>query len=442
MNTAIKTTKSATKFTGSRMIAAGGLIYAFVGALGLTVAQLSNAYMVLDPAVTMNRTVLGLGFQAFILLQGLTAPLVGLLIAKKGARFSYILGSTITAIMGALLAIFLGGNAVFYVLGFGVIMSYGCMSAGAIPTFTTLNNWYKLNRGRAISIALIIGATIAVFYPLITNWVIKLFSWHSGYWLVAGFAVIGLLLSIFVIKDKPADVGQEMDGGATAFKKGASKKSYISRVYQTMENKSALEAVKTPAFWFIGLTAFTCFAALNLNVSQAGLYFVSQGLTLDDVSVALSLKAIGGIAALLFCSFLIDRVEPIRVHGLAALLMGLGALVTVLVGGSMIIMIAYYVIVGLGFATHNACLPAELANIFGNVHYSKIHGWLLPIIAVLASFVPTIAGTVFDVTGSYVPAFIGLAIIGLAGFISSCLVRVPKTKVAANANADSEPKPK
>ena len=76
------------KFSGPRMLIFTGLIYAFVGALGLTVAQLTNAYMVLDPEVTMNRTYLGMGFSAFILVQGISAPLIGWTIAKKGAFVS------------------------------------------------------------------------------------------------------------------------------------------------------------------------------------------------------------------------------------------------------------------------------------------------------------------------------------------------------------------
>ena len=100
-------------------------------------------------------------------------------------------------------------------------------------------------------------------------------------------------------------------------------------------------------------------------------------------------------------------------------------------GGSFSIMMMYYITVGLGFAMHNSALPAELANIFGNKHYSKIHGAILPGVAILASFVPTVAGMIYDKMGTYVPAFIALAIIGAIGFICSLLIRVPKTQSKA-----------
>ena len=71
-------------------------------------------------------------------------------------------------------------------------------------------------------------------------------------------------------------------------------------------------------------------------------------------------------------------------------------------------------------------MPTELANMFGNTNYAKILGIVLPIVAVLASLVPTIAGAVYDTTGSYTPAFIGMGVVGILGFIASCCVRIPK----------------
>lgn len=412
------------KFSGPRMLVSSGLIYAFVGALGLTVAQLTNSYMVLDPEVTMNRTYLGLGFSAFILVQGISAPLIGWTIAKKGARFSYILGAVIVAVLAVLNAMFLGDNVLFYIVGFGIIMSYGCMCAGAIPTMTTLNHWYIKNRGRAISISLIMAAGIAVFYPIITNALCMQFGWRAGWWFVACCALIGLILAAVFVRNTPADMGQLPDGGKVEV--SSESKTYVSKVYKTMEDKTAIEAMKTPAFWFIAIMAFCCFAGLNLNVSQAGLYFVSVGLTLEDVSWALSIKAVGGIVALVGGTILLDRLEPVRWHGFGALFMGVGALLAAFFGSSMFVMVFYYVTIGLGFAMHNSALPAELANIFGNKHYSKIHGAILPAVAVLASFVPTIAGAVYDATGTYFPAFIALAIIGLIGFAVSLMIRLPK----------------
>lgn len=414
------------KFIGWRMVVVCGLIYAFVGALGLTVGQLTLSYMVLDPEVTMNRTALGLGFTLFILAQGLPGPIIGQLVVKKGARFAYICGSIIAAIMGVLLALFLGHSTLFYLIGFGVCLSIGCTTAGQIPGQSTLNNWFVAKRGKAISTMMMMAAIIGCFYPLITNALINIYGWRVGFVLIAAFALVGLVLAIFFVKNKPADVGQMPDGEEMIEPDGTVEEVRNPRIYQTVDHKTLKQTVKTPAFWLIVFTAFTCFAHLNLNVSQGGLFCVSQGHSLDLVSFALSWKTACGIVLLLCLSFILDRIEPIRVHGVATLIGGIGALLAAFFGESIVIIFVYYACVAIAYGTQTVAMPTELANMFGNTHYPQIIGLVLPIVAVAASFVPTIAGAVFDATGSYVPAFIGLGVIGILGFIASCLVRIPK----------------
>lgn len=419
-----------TKFIGWRMVVVCGLIYAFVGALGLTVGQLTLSYMVLDPAVTMNRTYLGLGFTVFILVQGLSGPLIAQIVTKKGARTAYITGAVIAGVVSVALALFLGSSTLFYILFFGVFLSFGCSTAGQIPGQSTLNQWFVAKRGKAISFMMMMAAIIAVFYPLLTNALINQFGWRVGFVLIACFALIGLCLAIFFVKNKPADVGQLPDGGEVAQNASAesttAEKKTVAKTYQAKEHKTVGQAVRTPAFWLIVFTAFTCFAHLNLNISQGSLFCVSQGHSLDLVSVALSWKTAVGVVLLLCLSFVLDRVEPIRIHGIATLIGGIGALLAAFFGQNVIVLFIYYASVAIAYGTQTAAMPTELANMFGNTNYAKILGVVLPVVAVLASLVPTIAGAVYDTTGSYTPAFIGIGIIGILGFIASCCVRIPK----------------
>ena len=417
------------------MVVVCGLIYAFVGALGLTVGQLTLSYMVLDPAVTMNRTYLGLGFTVFILVQGLSGPLIAQIVTRKGARVAYITGAVIAGVVSVALALFLGSSTLFYILFFGVFLSFGCSTAGQIPGQSTLNQWFVVKRGKAISFMMMMAAIIAVFYPLLTNALINQFGWRVGFVLIACFALIGLCLAVFFVKNKPSDVGQLPDGGESASSANAGdaasgrrpkEKKVVARTYQAKEHKTVKQAVRTPAFWLIVFTAFTCFAHLNLNISQGSLFCVSQGHSLDLVSVALSWKTAVGVVLLLGLSFLLDRIEPIRIHGIATLIGGIGALLAAFFGTNVVVLFVYYASVAIAYGTQTAAMPTELANMFGNTNYAKILGVVLPVVAVLASLVPTIAGAVYDTTGSYTPAFIGMGIVGILGFIASCCVRIPK----------------
>lgn len=414
------------KFYGWNIVVACGLIYALVGALGLTVGQVALSYMILDPDVILDRTYYGLGFTLFVLAQGLPGPLIGQLVVKKGARFAYILGSSAVIVVGILLANFLGGSTWFYLVGYGVVLSLACTTSGQIPGQSTLTNWFVIKRGKAISYMMTMAAVLAVIYPILTNWAIKYFDdWRVGFYMISIFAGVGLLLSIFVVKNKPADIGQEPDGGMIAEEVKDEKVEKVSHVYQVKEHKSLQEALRTPALWYIIFTAFTCFASLNLCLSQAPLHFVEAGSNMDIVTAAISLKGAAGIVALLICSILLDKIEPIRVHGLGTLLMGIGAMVAAFTGSALVIYF-YYICVGVGYACQTVCMPTEIANYFGNTNYPKILGIVLPIIAILASLVPVGAGAIYDATGTYQTAFIILGVIGIAGFIVSNFVRFPK----------------
>ena len=77
------------KFIGWRVAVATAFLYALLGNFGLAAAQLAIPAMPLDPAVAMNRSMIGLGFTVFILMQGLPGPLIGKFIAKYGARKAF-----------------------------------------------------------------------------------------------------------------------------------------------------------------------------------------------------------------------------------------------------------------------------------------------------------------------------------------------------------------
>lgn len=431
------------KFSGYRMTILAGLVYAFVGALGLTCGQLTNSYMALDPAVTMDRTSLGLGYTAYIIMQGVAGPIVGTIITKKGIPFSARLGSLVTAAMGVILALFLGNSTWLYIAGFGVVLSLFAMAAGSIMCFSTINNWFIQKRGRMISLALVGTSVIAVFYPIITNAVCTSpLGWRGGYWMIAVCALIGFVLSLF-LKNKPSDLGQEVDGGLfapAASDEAQAAQAPASKIYKSERQYTVKEAMKTPNFWLIAIVAFSVFAAFNLQVSQGNLYFVSKGITMDTMSLASSVGAIFGIIALLITSAVLDKyLEPVRAHGIGALVCGIVCIISAMTGTSPFVAFLYVCATSFGFSFHNASLPAELANMYGNTHYSQIHGTMLIFVAILASFIPTIAGVIYDSMGTYTPAYIMQFVICIIGFIAAMLVRIPKKKGTAPAEAVEAP---
>lgn len=417
------------KFYGWRMVIVCGLIYAFVAALGLTIGQLSIAYMAADPTVTMDRTALGLGFTIYVLVQGLSAPIVGNLIAKFGQKLVYIIGSIIVAILGVIMFLFLGNSTWFYILFFGVFMSLGCFFGGQINAQSMMTNWFVVYRGRAMSIMMLITSVLATLYPIITNAVITSYGWRASWLIMTVCAVLGLILSFF-IKNHPNDVGQVPDGPAKkAADDGAVEpKKRISYVYQrpVEDHYTLAQAIRTPAFWMIAVIALSCYFHLNLHVSTGALFFADKGLDLGTVAVGQSVMTATGIVLLLGLAFIMDRFEPVRVHGIGTLIGSIAVTLALFFGDQAWAMFVFYIGVAIAYGIQTVAQAADLGNYFGNTNYAKIAGTFLLIVACIACTIPTIAGALYDATGSYNIAFIIDIALGVVAFIVSLCFRYPK----------------
>lgn len=421
-------------FIGWRVVVATGLLYALLGNFGLAAAQLAIPAMAVDPAVAMNRSMIGLGFTVFILMQGLPGPLIGKFIAKYGARKAFIASSVLIVATGALMGLFAGASTVAYVVLFGVLLSFSCTLGGQIATQTTVGSWFVQKRGLAMAVTMGLGGLVAFAFPLITNAALgETGDWHRGFYLISIMALIALVIAFFFMKDKPADVGQMPDGMPVATE-GAdplaqASKNTVSSVYKNMHSETSKEALRRLPFWLIWLGTFSVFVALNMAVSSGVLYFSGLGLDTGVIAGAVAVQGIAAVAVNLVIAPLADRVEPARILGVCALLTALGAFLAFICGpGDVALLYAYYILLGIGFGGNTSVMPTAFANYFGIEHFPKIMGIVLLLLSVFSALVPLIAGAIFDATGTYVAMFLAVAVVGVVGGFASLLVPFPKKR--------------
>jgi MFS family permease len=79
----------------------------------------------------------------------------------------------------------------------------------------------------------------------------------------------------------------------------------------------------------------------------------------------------------------------------------------------------YGVLIGVGYSIPAAITPALLSDVFRGRHFGAIFGSFQIASALGGAAGPWVAGRVFDVTGSYAPAF--LAAVGAAGAATAAL---------------------
>jgi len=89
-------------------------------------------------------------------------------------------------------------------------------------------------------------------------------------------------------------------------------------------------------------------------------------------------------------------------------------------------MVLYAVCTGIGFGASFVCMPVVFSSYYGAKIYSSLFGTLFPIITICSSISPTLAGYLFDASGSYTSGFIMIIAFNVVGIIASLLNTPPK----------------
>lgn len=415
-------------FFGWPLVVVLGLMYFMSSGFVLATAQIVNPMMLQDPSMGLTGTVLGAGFSLFVLMQGLPSPLVGQLVAKKGAKFTMAVGGVIM-LVAALAMIFVVKSAILYFIFFGVILSVSTIMVGQISVQSTVGEWFVAKRGVAMAVTMGIGGLASFAAPLVVNNIIGASggAWQSGWYLIAVFAVISIPLALLVVKNKPADIGQVPDGSTDAAAGGAKKPL---KVYKNTGQVEYRQAIRSPYFWLIAVGSAGGFCAFSLATSQGVIHFTSLGFDTGTIVGAAAVMGIASIIGKLVIGLLADTIEPIRIIGAALVVIVIGIVCAAMATNAAMIYV-YYICTGLGFGSIATNLPTTVANYFGLTAYPKNLSTTMLTTTIISSIIPIMAGALYDATGFATTAFFVTAGIVAVCAVCAFLVRIPKKEKAA-----------
>lgn len=416
--------RSGRLFYGYVLIGVLGFMYFCSSGIVLPTATIVNPLMLQDPSLGMNATILGTGFSLFVLVQGLSAPLVGALISRKGARFSMTLGAIV--MLAAMLAlIFLVSSPMAYFLVFGIATSAATMMVGQLAVQSTIGDWFVARRGVAMTAMMVIGASASFVGPPVVNAIVNATggTWRSGWYLLVALSVVLIPVALLLVKNKPADVGQHPDGVADPGASHADGKGF--KVYKNTGQVPFKQVLRSPYFWLISLAATGGFASYTLATSQGVIHFSSLGF--DSGLIVAGVAVMGGVSLLgkLLLGMVSDRIEPIRLIVVSTAVLVVGIVVGAAAQNEAMLYL-FYICVGFGFGGVNAVFPTTMANYFGASSFSKNLGTGIMITTVVASALPIMSGAIFDATGHCTVAFYITAGIVAACAVCGLFVKIPK----------------
>jgi sugar phosphate permease len=349
---------------------------------------------------------------------GIMGLLVGRLIDRYGPRMMLILGSVV---MGLGLCLLSRVSELWQFFAVYFLISIGWSGASLVSISTVIANWFFRRRGLAMSLTmtgLSLGGMVLVPFSiyLTSNWGLQVSLPILGavYWAVV------IPTAIFIIKQRPSDLGQFPDGESPNIpseRTPAGRISYSSQLQVWTRG----EALKTTAFWAI---VGSFFLALNGQIAFLvhQVSFLSQTLGVKGAAAAVSLTAGASIIGRLGLGWIADRSDKrflamicFFVQSVAVLAMAYHREDIILYLGTL----AFGLTMG-GIVMLQSLLIGEC---FGMVSFGTISG-LAGVFSVSgASIGPMIAGLIFDATLDYRAAF---TIFSAAGFLGMATVYFAK----------------
>jgi len=358
-----------------------------------------------------DRGALSGAFSMYMLIGGFLAIFGGRLSDRYGPRpLLTVAGLSIG--IGCLLMSQVSSLWQVYII-WGLIMAVQFASC-MIPIASTIPRWFATKRGIAVGITIAglgLGGTIS---PPLAQRLISTYGWQQAY-IIMGLVIFIIMTSLAqFMKHSPQRIGLRPYGEN-----------------ETMEIKQSLasigggfsfkQAIKTGRFWILGVTLFCFMFTMNVINIHIVPYAVDIGFSAIIAASILSTIYVNSIIGRFFMGLISDRIGARR--ALAACLVALTlALIWLLFAQGIWMLYAFAVVFGVaygGIASLITIVPAELFGlgslgiIYGSVHFLGITG---------AAIGPFLAGSIFDVTGSYRLALLISVAIGTLGVILSLIL--------------------
>lgn len=395
-------------------------VYAVIGVVVLLLAGLVYAWSVMSNVINreleLDQAPLSLTFTIVMAMFCVGCLIAGIL-AKKVSPKLYVLLSGILFLAGFLLASVTSGVELLYI-GFGVL---GGLGAGFAynAVMSTMSAWFPDKQG-LISGILLMGFGLSSFI------VGKVFvavtpesdpaAWRTTFRVLAVIIfVIMVLCSFFFVKP-----GADFVPPAAANKKE-------TRQPALDINSGAM--VKKAPFWLYYIWAILISAAGLALVSQANGIAVQVGTQVSGGNIATVVGLISifnGIGRVIFGG-LFDK-KGYKLTMILDMIVFVAAgliLILALNTGNFLFIIIGFIVGGFAYGGVTPTNSAIISDFFGRTNYSMNFS-LINTNLIIASFASTIAGKLYDASGSYMSTIFMMIGVTVAGFVVFLGIRRPQ----------------
>jgi len=343
------------------------------------------------------------------------SPFLGWLMDRRGPRLMMELGVMLMA-AGLLLATLVREPWQLYA-SLGVLTGAGSVCLGYTGHSLFLPNWFVRRRGLAMSLAFTGVGVGSLAFPWLQT-LIDGAGWRSACWTLGILLLVVLAPLNLLVKARPQEIGLEPDGDQAAPTPGAPPRTNVVDPAWVAIDWTLARALRRARFWWIALGYFCgLFAWYAVQVHQTK-YLHDVGFDAGLAAWALGLVSIAAIPGQIVLGHLSDRIGREWVWTIGSLGFALCYLALLLLRPLPSPAVLYFMVVaqgalGYGLTSVMGAIPAE---IFQGRQFGRIFGALMSLSILGGACGPWLTGVIFDLSGSYAPAFVvatGLCLVSI-----------------------------
>jgi sugar phosphate permease len=347
---------------------------------------------------------------------GLSAPLIGWLLDRVEARVVMVAGAIMTGVSFLIASRVDSFGPLF---GAYVLLGVGIGASTLLPCALVIANWFGARRGLAMGLTFAGTSLGGAAMTLVGNFAIARGGWRAGYVALAiPMFVIVVPLVILVVRTRPPQAA------------GVS----VAQASDALPGFELREAYRTRSFWMISAAQFF-FAAV---AAGAGLHLITYltelGYTPSFAAGMMSLVYVFAAFGKLGMGLFADRVSA-RIALTFNFLTACVGMMLIFGAARTAVMIPFVLIFGLSLGAPLVLIPMLVAESLGLKRFGSIGG-IAGIFNTLGAFIgPVGAGKIYDLTGSYVPAFEVFVVMCILGAAVSYSCRSLESEQSRQADA-------
>ncbi len=373
---------------------------AFVTGLGFTRAQVAQGFL-------LGFLVIGIPF----------GILAGVLIDRIGARPVILSG---VGFIGVPLML-MGFMTRFWQYEFLCLIEVlGYTLAGPIANQVLIAQWFRARRGRAMGYAYLGLGFGGVISPPLADYLIRAFGWrHALEVLGAAILVVLFPVGFLITRSTPAEMGLRPDGADPAGE------PILDSAPRASIGVAA--AMRTANFWLILIGSSLAVGAINAVIQHYILFLRDRGYSTTAAAHFLSTLLAISLGGRVLVGYWADRFQ--RKNAMASFYLLLGvAIPLLLVVRQPVAAWGFAGVFGFAMGADYMLIPLVTADCFGIGSLGKLLALIIMGYSLGQWIAPWATGRLFDIYGSYDPAWKLIAIAAVLGaFLIFCVSAPPES---------------